>query len=625
MDSNLLLDRYVIQETLGSGSGGVVNLAWDTRMQRNVAIKRIELPVHQDLAQIPGLEEARTGAQLHDSRIVNVFDFEVTDDEALLIMEFVDGISLGALMDRIPRMLTLDEIASIVQNVGKALQHAHQHHVLHLDVKPDNILIDTTGMSKMTDFGIGRLARLGGFGEATAGTIGYMPPEQLRGEEITEKSDQWAFAVVVYELLVGEDPFIRDTFDESLQAMQHEEIPLPSASDEELDPAIDDVIFKALSLDPAERYPSVAKFVAALNPYLGTARTGRSRLGKLVSVFGDEIALGSPEERMAAIRDMDDLYEPGDQLQFDEMYYDDETEPLDVQPDYDVDGYGEDAIDPYDERRVVKRRSYKNILGDRGVSIIARVVAAACNAALAYLGMVSIPLPLPWAGWALVGIAAIVGVIIPRVAPLVSMAILAFGMVCADWIPQAVILIIAGLAWWIFVGRKSNGAANCGVLAPAAGLLGFAYLQPLFTGYLLRWREALVTGLFGVALMLLVYPLTGSGELFKTSLGFIPNTTAMRASLVEVYWSAELWIYVVAWLVATLAMSVLANRGSKALSMVGAVISTAIIVISRVMYGIAGGTLPALMTVDFVFAVLLPLVIVCVAVWIHAPRAGGSN
>lgn len=623
MDSNLLLDRYVIQETLGSGSGGVVNLAWDTRMQRNVAIKRIELPEHKALDQIPGLDEARTGAQLHDSRIVNVFDFEVTDDEALLIMEFVDGISLGALMDRIPRMLTLDEVASIVQNVGKALQHAHQHHVLHLDVKPDNILIDTDGMSKMTDFGIGRLARRGSFGEATAGTIGYMPPEQLRGEAITEKSDQWAFAVVVYELLVGEDPFIRGSFAESLQAMQHEEIPLPSATDEALDPAIDDVIFKALSLDPDERYPSVAKFVAALSPYLGKARTGRTRLGKLVSVFGDDIALGSPEERMAAIQDMDD-YGPGEQMQFDELYYDDEFETVEIQPDDYIDGYGEEA-DPYDERRVVKRRSYKNMIGERGISTISRAVAAVCNAALAYLAMLSIPFPEAWMGWAAVGAVAALGAIVPRVAPLASLGLLAAGMVFADWIPQAVILIVLALIWWIFLGRKGNAEANCGVLAPAAGLLGFAYLQPLFTGYMMRWREALFTGLFGVVLMLLVFPLTGSGELFKASLGFIPNTTGTRAALVGVYWGTELWISVVAWLVATLAMSVLANRGSKALSMVGALISTAIIVISRVLFGIVGGTLPALMTVDFVLAVLLPLVIVWVAIWIHSPEAGGNN
>ena len=594
------------------------------------AIKRIALPEHKDLAQIPGLDEARTGAQLHDSRIVNVFDFEVTDDEALLIMEFVDGISLGTLMDRIPRMLTLDEVASIVSNVGKALQHAHQHHVLHLDVKPDNILIDTTGMSKMTDFGIGRLARLGGFGEATGGTIGYMPPEQLRGEKITEKSDQWAFAAVVYELLVGEDPFIRPTFSESLDAMQHEEIPLPSASDEELDPGIDDVIFRALSLDPDERYPSVAKFVAALSPYLGTARTGRARLGKLVSVFGDDIALGSPEERMAAIRDLDDEYGygPGEQLHFDEMDFDDENETVAIQPERDIDGYGEDvteARDPYDERRVVKRRSYKNRLGERGISIITRLVAAVCNAALAYLGTLSIPFPQAWWGWALVGIVAVIALIVPRVAPLPSLATLGAGMVLAGWIPQAVILIVVSLVWWLFLGRRGGAEANCGVLAPAAGMLGFAYLQPLFTGYFMRWRDALFTGLFGVALMMLVFPLTGSGELFRASLGFIPHTAGAQAALMEVYWSTGLWIAVVAWLLATLAMSVLANRGSKALSMVGAVISTAIIIIPRVLFGIAQGTLPALMTVDFAFAVLLPLVIVCVAIWIHAPEAGGDN
>ncbi|MBR2522526.1 MAG: serine/threonine protein kinase [Coriobacteriales bacterium] len=278
MESELLLNRYILQDRLGGGSGGEVNLAWDTRMRRNVAIKRIPLPIYQQSDSIPGLEEARTAAKLSDQRIISVHDFEETGNEALLIMEFVDGISLGALMDTIPRLLTPDEIASIAQNVGKALQYAHNHNVLHLDVKPDNVMLDMSGQTKMTDFGLARLGQRSGFGVATGGTIGYMPPEQLSGGEVSEATDQWAFAMVIYELVTGSNPFIAPTFAESANLIASSDIYLPSSIREEFDEEFDEILFTALSIDPQERFASIGEFITELIPHLGNPKNGRARL-----------------------------------------------------------------------------------------------------------------------------------------------------------------------------------------------------------------------------------------------------------------------------------------------------------------------------------------------------------
>ena len=635
VDSSLLLDRYILQDDLGSGSGGVVNLAWDTRIQRNVAIKRIPLPAHASDDAIPGLEEARTGAQLHDSRIVNVYDFEVTDDDALLIMEFVDGISLGTLMDRIPRMLTLDEVASVVQNVGKALQHAHTSHVLHLDVKPDNILIDTSGLSKVTDFGIGRLARAAGFGQATAGTIGYMPPEQIRGEEVTERTDQWAFAALVYELLVGEDPFIAPTFEESLELIERAEIILPSSVDEEIDEEVDDILFRALSLDPAQRYPSVAKFVSAIMPHLGDAKSGRTRLGKLIGLFGDEVTLGSPEERLARLRAMEErpiVAAPPLSEDEDSFYDADETEfyrPPDDDP-YDV----EDEPDPYDERMMVRkhhRPRLKDAIGDQFATVLTYVIGGVINGVIAYIGAMALPLPEVWMAWIVVGVAAAVGAIWPRVGSLVSLVVLCTGLVFANWIPQAAILGVLALVWWGFMGRTGDAESNCALLGPSCGVLGLGFLQPLMSGYFFTWQKTLFTALAGLVFMLIILPLTGSDELFKSSLTIVAHTPATDINSYNIYSTHGLWVEALGWLLAALAMSVLANRGSKGLSLLGAVLATVIIIVSRVVHGYVEGYFQDLVSVEYVVAVAVPLLITCLAVWLYTPgternmRAGGPG
>ena len=167
VEQQLILDRYRPLAELGEGGYGVVVLAWDTRMQRRVAIKRLPLPLDARGAVLhnpPGLAEARTAAMLNHPAIATVYDFATDSDEAFLIMEFVDGCSLEALLGRIRGPLDADESAAVVGAVADALEFAHDNGVLHLDVKPGNVLVARDGRIKVADFGMAELSSATGHG-----------------------------------------------------------------------------------------------------------------------------------------------------------------------------------------------------------------------------------------------------------------------------------------------------------------------------------------------------------------------------------------------------------------------------------------------------------------------------
>ena len=690
MDSGLLLNRYVIQESLGSGSGGTVNLAWDTRIQRNVAIKRIPLPQGSNPAVAPGLEEARTAAQLHDSRIVNVYDFEIEGNEALLIMEFVDGMSLGSLMDRIPRKLDLDEIASLVQNVGKALQHAHQHHVLHLDVKPDNILIDTSGQSKVADFGIGKLASsrfapaphrmkaanvaddrgsfsetgadigpdgatalmadtagadtaiAGSFGAAAGGTIGYMPPEQIEGLDVTAKTDQWAFAVLVYELIVGENPFVAPTFEQSLFELQNANIVVPSAVERGLDEGADDVLFRAMSLDPEDRYTSVAKFVSALMPYLGDPKAGRTRMGKLTETLQDSIALGSPQERMAALRRMS-LGQRGDESAEDSARTADEewdSPAEDSMQDGRPGRYGSAlktrgraADESYDQRMPARELPrIRDCITRKAARIITKIAGAASCMMLTFLGasgfaaqggladmLASSGLAMPVLAAIAACSAAAVGFLWPRFGSAVALVVLGAGAISAGYTPNGAVLLAASSIWWAFVGRFDDVASNCAMLAPCLGAISMAYMQPLLCGWCLGMKKAVLTSVLGAALMVTLFPITGCGDLFACGLRFASHSTTVDLAASSAYGQTWVWIDAAGWVAATVAMQLLAKHGNKALSLAGAAAATAIMVVSRALGAMTGGIVGETFSPVAVAALALPFLAMALAVWMHDP------
>jgi len=159
---DVILNRYRIMSSSGTGGFGTVLACWDTRLQRRVAIKRLPLTGTGASASSTlgeALAEARTSSLLAHPNIVTVYDFEVEGPYAYLVMEYVDGLTLSELLSRVEGgVLTHDEAACLVQSVASALGYAHENGVLHMDIKPTNIMVDRTGTVKLCDFGMATLA-----------------------------------------------------------------------------------------------------------------------------------------------------------------------------------------------------------------------------------------------------------------------------------------------------------------------------------------------------------------------------------------------------------------------------------------------------------------------------------
>ena len=284
MEQPLILDRYRPLETLGEGGYGTVVLAYDTRMQRRVAIKRLPFP--SDRAGRPvaptGLAEARTAALLNHPSIVTVHEWDTDADEAFIIMEHVDGATIADLLQASDGPLTLDETAAVAEAVADALEFAHDNGVLHLDIKPDNVLVARDGRVKVADFGIAALSSAAGHGHGAGGTPGYMPLEQMRGEELDERTDVWAFGVLAYEMLTDANPYYADTWEGALFKADIVEPPAPGEFVADLPVALDDVLLTALASSPSDRYPGVRTLANHLLEHLGDPKVGRRLLAELV-------------------------------------------------------------------------------------------------------------------------------------------------------------------------------------------------------------------------------------------------------------------------------------------------------------------------------------------------------
>lgn len=288
-----ILGRYRIMEACGTGGFGTVLTCWDTRLQRRVAIKRMPLTMHAGVAGAAstlaeGLAEARTSSMLAHPNIVTVFDFERDATCAYLVMEYVDGITLSELLGRVEGgTLTPNECSYLVDCVGEALQFAHDNGVLHLDIKPSNIMIDRTGVVKLCDFGMATLASATGYGDARGGTVGYMPPEQIEGGLVDERTDVFSLGVVVWQSLTGENPFAAATAERSLALIEHGPKTKLSKLVPDASGMTEEALLGALDPNPSKRTPSIADFVGEVTFALGDVTAGAASLRHLVSQAGD--------------------------------------------------------------------------------------------------------------------------------------------------------------------------------------------------------------------------------------------------------------------------------------------------------------------------------------------------
>jgi len=249
---------------------GVVYLAEDPRLHRRVAIKTVELTLddeqQRDFLRNRLLRDAQAAASLSHPNIVPVFDVIEEPDSAYVVMEYVDGESLAAHLRRIGRPKPAFTLR-VLREMSAALDYTHARGVIHRDIKPGNVMLDAAGVAKIMDFGIARIAdtRTNTPTGMVMGTIHYMAPEQIKGEALDGRCDQFALGAVAYEMLTGGTMFGAQSLATLAYKIVNEEPPPMRSLNGDLPEAVDVVIRKALAKQPAQRFASCGEFVRTLD------------------------------------------------------------------------------------------------------------------------------------------------------------------------------------------------------------------------------------------------------------------------------------------------------------------------------------------------------------------------
>jgi len=261
--------RYKIERELGRGGMGVVYLASDPMLGRKVAIKTIHFEItdatQREYLHTQLLRDARASAGLSHPNVVNVHDIIESGDTTYLVMEYIAGETLAARMQRSPAPDTA-WLLRVLRDIASALDYTHRKGVVHRDVKPGNVMIDQHARVRIMDFGLARAAeqRTATASGMVAGTIQYMSPEQLRGDALDGRADQFSMAAVAYEMLTGKPLFEARTPVTLAQKILNEAPALAHIQNPALPSATSPVLAKALDRQPSGRYPTCTAFIEAL-------------------------------------------------------------------------------------------------------------------------------------------------------------------------------------------------------------------------------------------------------------------------------------------------------------------------------------------------------------------------
>ena len=261
------IGRYHVIEQLGEGGMASVYLAYDTRLERQVALKAILPSKRQSDTFIKRFErEAKSMAQLSHPNIIKVHDYVDHDGLPYLIMEYTQG---GTLKEKLGELIHWTEAARLLAPIASALAYAHENDVVHRDIKPGNILITESGQPMLADFGIAKILQEEETQDLTGpgvgiGTPEYMAPEQGKGLSIDHRADIYALGIVLYELVTGRKPFRADT--PMAVVIKHMQDPLPRPKDfvPDIPKEVEQVIIKALAKAPEDRYQEMGEFAQAL-------------------------------------------------------------------------------------------------------------------------------------------------------------------------------------------------------------------------------------------------------------------------------------------------------------------------------------------------------------------------
>lgn len=295
-------NRYAITQRLAHGGMATVYRAMDTRLDREVALKILRPNMAEDPAVIEKFEaEAKNTAKINHPHVVNVYDQGVgtagDGTVAFLAMEFIEGHTLREVMRAAGRM-TVEETWNIAVPIIRGVAAAHQVGLVHRDIKPENVLVSNDGDIKVADFGLARAAsNHTGTGMALMGTVSYMSPELVTGEQADERSDVYALGIVIFEMLTGQRPFSGESA--VAIAVQHtnSRVPAPSTFVPGISAAVDDIVLHMTEPSPEDR-PADATEVLILiqhlleNPEAAEELAGQDNTDDATQVF-NEAATGT--------------------------------------------------------------------------------------------------------------------------------------------------------------------------------------------------------------------------------------------------------------------------------------------------------------------------------------------
>src|SRR5215468_3809317 len=264
------IGRYKIVRGLGRGAMGIVYHAIDPSIGRPVAIKTIQLsqgrkPEEMERMRERLFREARSAGMLSHPGIVTIYDVEQQGDLAYIAMEYVDGPTLDQVMNE-PATMPPDKMFGILGQAAVALDYAHSKGIVHRDIKPANIMITKDGTTKITDFGIAKITAAESLTmtNAIVGTPHYMSPEQVQGQPVDGRSDQFSLAVIAYEMLTGEKPYTGEHLTTVVYKIVAEEPPPAHRLNPSLNSGIESTLRKSLAKKPDARFRTCQEFIESL-------------------------------------------------------------------------------------------------------------------------------------------------------------------------------------------------------------------------------------------------------------------------------------------------------------------------------------------------------------------------
>ncbi len=309
----LIADRYEILEKIGTGGMSDVYKAKDHKLNRFVAVKVLKQEFSENANFVSKFRvEAQAAAGLMHPNIVNVYDVGEEKGMYYIVMELVEGITLKRYIEKKAR-LSVKEAVSIAIQVSMGLEAAHRNHVIHRDIKPQNIIISKDGKVKVTDFGIAKAATSNTITSNVMGSVHYTSPEQARGGYSDEKSDIYSLGITLFEMLTGRVPFNGDTT--VMIAIKHIQEPMPSPCEfvPEIPYSVEQIVLKCCEKSPDRRYQNMGELMADLRK-------------SLVEPDGDFVHIVNPDEESSTRmvtdserRDIRDQYQRRPEYEADPM------------------------------------------------------------------------------------------------------------------------------------------------------------------------------------------------------------------------------------------------------------------------------------------------------------------